>query len=127
STFTVTVEDEEKPLITVPANIVVAAAQGQCSSNVVFEVSATDNCEVPSVTADPPSGSAFPIGTTVVDVTATDTHGNETKLSFTVAVEDEEKPLITVPANILVAAASGQCGSNVVFEVSATDNCEVLS
>ena len=46
-----TVVDDQKPIITVPANINVLAAAGLCSSNVVFNVSATDNCDpAPSVT-----------------------------------------------------------------------------
>jgi hypothetical protein len=39
------------------------------------------------VAADPPSGSAFPIGSTVVTCTATDTAGNVSQCTFVVTVQ----------------------------------------
>ncbi len=124
-TFTVTVVDEEAPVITCPTNIIVAAAPGQCLSNVVFSVGATDNCGISNVVSVPASGAAFPVGTTTVTNTATDIHGNSSTCTFTVTVLDEEPPAIICPSNIVVLAANGQCLSNVVFSVGATDNCGI--
>ena len=50
------------------------------------------------------SGSLFPIGTTTIEYTATDGHGNNTICSFTVIVADVEIPMITCPTNITVNA-----------------------
>src|SRR6185369_11574824 len=125
ATFNVTVNDDQKPVITVPSDITVVAAAGICSSNVTFNVSATDNCQVDTVIASPASGSSFAVGTTPVTVTATDIHGNVQTATFNVTVNDDQKPVITVPSDITVVAAAGICSSNVTFNVSATDNCQV--
>src|SRR6185295_11786447 len=67
-TFTVTITDTQNPVIHCPAEpIIVEANGGQCSrSNVTFTVTAEDNCSVTNFTSTPPSGSTFPIGTTIV-------------------------------------------------------------
>src|SRR6185436_15828192 len=126
-TFTVTVLDTQPPLITCPANTLVNAAPGECSSNVTFNVTATDNCAVTSLVSVPSSGFAFPIGTTTVTNTARDSSGNSNRCTFTVTVLDTQPPLITCPANITVNAMPGECSSNVTFNVTATDNCAVTS
>ncbi len=43
-TFTVTVVDNQPPVITCPSTITVNAAAGTCAANVSFTVPATDNC-----------------------------------------------------------------------------------
>src|SRR5206468_2100151 len=126
-TFTVTVLDTQPPLITCPANITVNAAPGVCASNVTFNVTATDNCAVTSVTSAPPSGSAFQVGTTTVISTAQDSNGNASQCLFTVTVNDIQPPVITCPANRTVNAAPGVCTSNVTFVVTASDNCTVTN
>jgi hypothetical protein len=47
---------------------------------------ATDNCPNVSTTCVPPSGSLFPLGTTTVTCTATDTSNNTRNCTFTVTV-----------------------------------------
>src|SRR6185295_293331 len=119
-TFTVTVNDTEKPELTVPADITVSNDAGVCGAIVSFTTSATDNCPgVGTVTSVPASGSTFPVGTTTVTVTVTDAHGNTTTQTFTVTVNDTEKPVLTVPANITVGNDAGQCGAIVTFTTSA--------
>jgi uncharacterized protein YjbI with pentapeptide repeats len=49
-------------------------------------VTASDPDDAATVTCAPPSGSVFPIGTTTVGCTATDTHGNTASASFLVVV-----------------------------------------
>src|SRR5205823_4038198 len=96
-----------------------------CSrSNVTFVVTATDNCGTPTIVSAPPSGSTFPVGTTVVTNTATDSHGNTSACTFTVTINDTQNPQIVCPENLSLSAAAGQCSrSNVTFLVTATDNC----
>src|SRR5206468_558853 len=121
--FTVTVTDTERPVPTCPGNISVSTAPGQCTSNVSFTAGFTDNCPGGSIVCVPASGSSFPKGTTNVVCTATDASGNSSNCSFSVTVDDTERPVPSCPGNITVSAAPGQCTSNVSFTASFTDNC----
>lgn len=63
---------------------------------VSFEVTAVDDCDPsPVVTSDPPSGTLFPLGETVVTTTAVDSSGNTSTCTFTVNVQAAEPPVIT--------------------------------
>ncbi len=88
-TFTVTVNDTTKPSIACPPDKITPPRQpGVCPGPVVtYEVPATDNCPGPiTVNCIPPSGSAFPVGMTTVNCTATDAAGNQSSCSFKVTV-----------------------------------------
>ncbi|MDX6765214.1 MAG: discoidin domain-containing protein [Candidatus Methylacidiphilales bacterium] len=78
--------DTTGPVITTPGNITVAA--GSSSGAVVdFEVTAVDAVTgIATPTVTPPSGSLFAIGTTTVNITATDAVGNTSLANFTVTV-----------------------------------------
>jgi uncharacterized delta-60 repeat protein len=121
--FTVTVADNELPAITCPANVIVNTDPGLCTaSGVAFgSPTATDNCGVASVMNNAPG--VFPKGMTTVTWTVIDTSGNTAQCQQTVAVTDNEPPVITCPANIAVNTGAGQCSAVVSFTVSATDNC----
>jgi len=85
------VADATPPVLGPSANISVAAdasLAGGCSGRVVTFATpvATDNCSVPTVACYPPSGSTFPVGTTVVSCVATDACGNTAMSSFNVTV-----------------------------------------
>jgi hypothetical protein len=119
----VTVLDTIAPVLTnVPANITVSNDAGLCGAVVNWPtITATDNCPSPLVTATPPSGSFFAVGTHVVNVVVTDASNNQSTASFTVTVEDTEAPNVTfVPADEVL----GHCQA--VFNYNppmATDNC----
>jgi hypothetical protein len=120
ASFIVTVRDGTAPLLTVPADITVAATS---LAGAVVTFSATANDDVDGAinpTCTPASGSTFPFGETIVTCTATDSSGNEGSASFTVTVRDRTAPLLTVPADITVAA-TGASGAVVTFSASATD------
>src|SRR6185369_9500313 len=121
-TFTVTVLDNQPPTITCPANFTVNTALGTCTSNVTFNVTATDNCAVTNTSSVPASGFAFPVGVTLVTSTASDRSGNKSQCFFTVTVIDNQPPQITCPSNFSINAAPGACTSNVTFTVSVTDS-----
>src|SRR5260370_7829058 len=87
-TFTVTVNDTEKPALTVPADIIVSNDAGVCGAVVTFTPTATDNCPGVTVVSTPLSGSTFTVGTTTVTVTATAAHPNATLKTFTVTAND---------------------------------------
>jgi HYR domain/WD40-like Beta Propeller Repeat len=79
--------DTTPPVITVPEPITVNAAS-PIGAVVTYSVTATDPDDaVASLACLPASGSTFPIGTTTVTCTATDTHGNTSSASFTVTVK----------------------------------------
>ena len=121
--FTVTVNDTEKPTVTCPAPIAVNNTVGLCSAVVYFTVSATDNCAFTANLAGLASGSTFPVGTTTNVFTATDAAGNTALCSFTVTVTDNQKPVITCPTPLSINNTAGTCGAVAMFSVTATDNC----
>src|SRR5204862_7717211 len=121
--FSVTVADHEKPTIACPADITVDTAPGTCSSNVTFNATASDNCGTANVTCSPASGSAFAKGTTTVNTTADDGNGNSASCSFSVKVEDHEKPTIVCPPDSTGHTARRAWTSNATFNATAADNC----
>ncbi|MDB5232420.1 MAG: hypothetical protein JWN76_3225 [Chitinophagaceae bacterium] len=118
--FTVTVVDNQPPVINCPGNIaVIASAANGAVVNYSAPV-ATDNCSVTTeMIAGKESGSIFPIGVTTVTYRATDPSGNYTDCSFTVTVTGVA-PVISCPENITVTNAPGQCGAAVNFSASET-------
>ena len=118
--FTVTVMDTTRPVVTVPANIVTEAT-GSAGAVVTFTATAADIVDgALTPTCIPASGSTFAIGATTVNCSATDGHGNTGNNSFTVTVEDHTAPVVTVPENI-VREAAGPSGAVVTFTVTAYD------
>jgi uncharacterized repeat protein (TIGR01451 family) len=89
-TRTVNVVDTTPPVISCPANIVVVLPPNNTATSMPVSypaVTATDSCAASvNVTSSPASGSVFPVGTTVVNATATDASGNTSSCSFTVTV-----------------------------------------
>src|SRR5258706_245213 len=71
---------------------------------VPFNATATDETSPanPAVTCLPASGSTFALGTTTVNCSATDDHGNTGTNSFTITVQDTTPPTITLPAALSV-------------------------
>ncbi len=82
--------DQVPPTITCPANIIITTVNpGDPRVVVNYPPPVTaDNCGVASVVCNPPSGSEFPLGSTTVVCTVTDTAGNTATCSFTVSVFD---------------------------------------
>jgi hypothetical protein len=120
--FDVTVTDTESLTITCP-DFVTAECAGS-STPVTFEVTAGDNCGLPTVDCSPPSGSSFSPGSTTVFCSATDGTGNMTSCSFTVFVGDSTPPQVTCPADITTTEDTPGSGSAVVnYIASCTDPC----
>lgn len=90
ATLSITVVNETVPPVINPITNVVAFLPPNSSATsmpVSFPLpTATDNCSTPVVTTNPVSGSVFNVGTTVVNVTATDANGNFATATFTVTV-----------------------------------------
>ena len=87
--FTVTLLDNEAPQIVCVGDMMFGKDPGQPNrSNVVFMVTATDNCAVTNLACLPPSGSTFPVGTNQVNCAAADRSGNVAACGFRVVVVD---------------------------------------
>jgi hypothetical protein len=87
------------PVIACPADVTVANDAGLCSAGVAPGfATATDNCAGPAVTwarADGlPLDAPYPVGTTLVTWTATDSGGATATCTQRVVVEDKEAPAI---------------------------------
>ncbi len=88
-TVVFTVNDTTAPVISCPSNIEVFLPANTSATSMAVTypaATATDNCSTPTVTYSKASGSVFPVGTTTVTATATDSAGNHTECSFNVTV-----------------------------------------
>ena len=107
--FTVTVTETTPPTVTCPATITVGAATNSCTGVATWQPPvATDNCIGDDIFSDWQSGSAFPLGQTVVTYTTTDESGNSGTCSFVVLVKDVTAPTFT------------NCQANVTFNLTTT-------
>jgi hypothetical protein len=122
---TISVNDTTPPQITVPADVT-AEATGPTGAPVSYSASATDDVAVATFSCTPASGSTFPLGTTTVNCTATDTSGNTASASFHVTVHDTTAPHIGVPADI-TAEATSPSGAAVSYSVTFADAVGVTS
>ena len=130
---TVRVLDNQNPsFINCPANITVNNSPAECGAYIIFTApGSNDNCgAIVTQTAGPVSGSLFLLGTTAVTFSATDTSGNPVICTFTVTVNDNEKPVITTcPAARTVLTSTGSLNDcqglvpNMLAEIIAADNC----
>ena len=78
--------DITPPILILPVTIIVDGTS-PAGATVAYAASATDDQDPdPVVTCSPPSGSVFPLGSTMVSCTATDAAGNSTTEAFQVVV-----------------------------------------
>ena len=120
STSVAVTVDTTPPQLTLPSDVT-AEATGPSGVLVIYTVTAADSIDgsvTPSCT--PASGFAFPLGTTTVNCSATDSAANTASGSFHVTVQDTTPPALTLPANI-TTEATGPGGATVSFSVSASD------
>jgi hypothetical protein len=121
ASFPVNVVDTTAPVLVAPTGTIEVAATGPSGALATFAVSASDlvgGAITPVCT--PASGTAFALGVTGVNCTATDARGNSSSASFSVLVKDTGAPVVTVPANLTLEAtgATGALGS---YAASASD------
>jgi gliding motility-associated-like protein len=126
SSFTVTVEDNTAPaVLSCPTDIRVSTTDN-CDAIANWTVPTfSDNCDAnPVITSTHNSGDVFPLGTTVVTYTATDSTGNQSTCSFNVIVEDDVAPQFTSCVADVVVTANAQCQATAEWTApEVTDNC----
>jgi hypothetical protein len=92
------------PVLTVPANMTLPGNAAVCGATANFAATATDNSDAPvTITYSQDPGTVFPIGTTTVTVTATDSTGNSTVGTFTITVT----PTVVAPITGTTTVCSG--------------------
>ena len=91
------------PRITPPANVTVEATSPR-GAIVVFRTAKAANAI--KITYSKKSGSWFPLGTTVVTITAKDRAGRVAKATFKVRVVDTTPPKLDQPADVRAEATS---------------------
>lgn len=127
----VTVEDTIAPAIACPADVMANTNPGDCSAIVSFaNPVALDNCGIATViqTAGLASGSAFPVGVSIVEFTATDVNGNAANCSFNITVTDNEAPMaICQPITIQLDEFGNASITAADVDGGSTDQCGVAS
>ena len=130
-TFTVTVDDAP-PTVKVPEDITGQVATSASGVSVPFAVSSSDyadgssdvvTCTVPGDPTPITSGYEFPIGTTTVTCSATNSSHMPGDSSFTVQVLDVPQ-FLTTQANISGAVATGAAGASVSFTTPTASDYE---
>ena len=129
--YTITVLDNQTPLIICPENVELPTEEGICEAVATYaQPAAADNCSgvVTELIGGFDSGESFPTGTTVVSYSVSDVVGLSSMCDFTVTVIDTEMPVITCPNDIVINNLPGVCGATVSYDMpEVSDNCEIAS
>jgi hypothetical protein len=137
ATQKVTVVDNTLPVVTPPANVTAYTGPGATSCDtvvsnaVIGSASASDNC--PGIGAisrtGVPAGNVFPVGTTTINYSVTDAHGNIGTATQTVTVIDNTVPVITTNGttpSMWPANHSYRTFNVTDFVTAVSDNCSTL-
>ena len=85
-------------LLACPGTVTVPTSSTACSASVVYgSPPVADNCGVASVSlsgSNRANGSAFPVGSSNLQFTATDTRGNQATCAYSVIVVDQTPPVL---------------------------------
>jgi hypothetical protein len=124
---TVTVIDNQSPLVTCPPNITVPVDVDSCIATTVSLGTpiVSDNCSILNISNNAPL--TFNKGLTEVLWTAYDIHNNVATCTQSVQVIDDQLPSIMCPQDIIVSADSGFCYATILNlgQPLTSDNCLV--
>jgi hypothetical protein len=118
-----TLTDIQPPTAICPGDTAAFCDEGECGTVVKFEAEVTDNLDSATIQCYPASGDYFEAGEIMVDCVAEDAAGNTDICHFVVTVEDTTTPTITVPPDTTVPSSANQCGAEVSYSPTVTDNC----
>jgi len=125
---TFSIVDNIAPVIAPKADVVQNTDAGVCGAIVNFATSASDNCGAASLSYSPASGSFFELGSTLVNVTATDACGNIATSSFNVVVQDHEAPVALCKSISIELDANGQASIQASdLDAGSHDACGIAS
>jgi len=117
----------EPPVITFcPGNVTQNNDAGLCTAVTTYSVATASGVPTPVIYYSHPSGSAFPVGTTTVTVSAVN-YCDSVTCTFDVIISDNELPVISnCPANISLNIDAGLCTAVATWTApTATDNCAI--
>lgn len=128
-TFHVNVQDKTPPLLLCP-KAVVQEATGPAGALANYFVVANDAVSSNvALTYSRPSGSMFPLGTTAIDVTASDGK-NSTPCQISVTIKDTVAPRLTCPRDMVFPATSAEpipLNYTLVVEDAVTPQPEIIT
>jgi len=141
--FTVTVLDQEIPLLNCTGDQTVNTNPNACTythSGSAWNATGADNCSVSSITFELSGattgtgttlhGVVFNLGITTVTWTILDGSGNSAQCSFNVTVIDHQNPVINCPGNQTVNTNPGVCHfiqNGSAWDATGSDNCTITS
>ncbi|MBW2938435.1 HYR domain-containing protein, partial [Aureisphaera sp. CAU 1614] len=118
------------PVISCPSTIMINNTAGECSAVANYAGTAIDT-EDGDISGDivysPPSGSTFPVGTTTVTASVTDSDGNTSTCTFDVTVNDVEDPVVVCTDFTAQLDATGNVTVFPGDVATATDNCPTVT
>ncbi len=122
--FVITVREDEAPVLSnCPKDTVLYTNNCEAVAN-WLPPTASDNCELGTVSVSIPSGSVFPETVTAVHYTASDLWGNTATCGFTVTVIDIVPPTFSGCPDNKTVNSGGVCDAVVSWtQPTATDNC----
>ncbi len=121
------------PVIVCPADITSNNNPGLCAAVVNFSpavaIDPVDGVIPTTQTSGPESGSLFPVGTTIVEFSATNSNGDTATCQFEVTVVDNEAPIavcqdITIDLDPITGTANISAAD---IDNGSTDNCGIDS
>jgi Ca2+-binding RTX toxin-like protein len=125
-TATVTVVDETPPVLACPASVNVPCSNAN-GAVATFSATAVDNCGSATPVCAPPSGSTFPLGTTLDTCNVSDASGNAASCSFQVTVALGDNPVCCPAGTTVILGTSsnntlnGTNGSDCILGRGAQD------
>lgn len=122
--FSVTINDNQLPTITCPGNVTLNNDLNMCGAIHIYSVGTGDNCPNEQLAQDngQASNTLFPLGVTDNEFTVTDASSNSATCSFSVTVNDNVKPVISLVGDNPVILCEGDTYSE--SGATATDNCD---
>lgn len=118
----INLNDSILPEIFCPNDTTIFTPAGVCGAPLVFNVTATDDCGIPTVVGNYQSGDTFPVGVTEVIYIATDSAGNQDSCEFDVTVIDNVLPTIDCPDDTLLSCIVDSFPVNLSV-IPVSDNC----